>query len=193
MRQQNNTVVDYNDEFYRLRLATLAAVDDLIDAMFERLEALDLLDNTYIIYTSDNGFHIGQHRLDPGKGCAIEEDINIPMYIRGPGVPKGETITFPTSHTDVVPTLFKLAGLPLLKTFDGLPMPVVEEDFSQAKTEHINVEFWGQTLGEGAYRTPYPLPNNTYKALRIVADEYDLAYMVWCTNEHELYDMKVCH
>jgi len=45
--QQNSTVVEYNDEYYRLRLATLAAVDDLVDAMFERLEAMGLLDQRF--------------------------------------------------------------------------------------------------------------------------------------------------
>ena len=36
------------------------------------------------------------------------------------------------------------------------------------------------------------LLNNTYKTVRVVGEEYDLAYTVWCTNEHELYDMTVC-
>jgi N-acetylglucosamine-6-sulfatase len=189
--RQNDTVVAYHDEFYRLRLAALKSVDDLVDAMFERLDSLGLLDNTYVIYTTDNGFHIGQHRLFPGKACAYEEDINVPMFIRGPGVPKGRTVNTPTSHTDIVPTLFQLAHIPLLKQFDGTPMPVTSNISVHTKSEHVNVEFWGQSLDEGAYGHATPLPNNTYKALRIVAEKYDYAYTVWCTNEHELYDMKV--
>jgi N-acetylglucosamine-6-sulfatase len=188
--QQNATVVEYNDEYYRLRLAALAAVDDLVDTMFTKLEALDLLDNTYIIYTSDNGYHIGQHRLNPGKACAIEEDIGVPMFIRGPGVPEGGTVDSPTTHTDIVPTLFTLANIPLLRQFDGAPMPVTKQDQAKARHEHVNVEFWGQNLDEGMYTAGFPRPNNTYKSLRIVADDYDLSYTVWCTGEHELYDMK---
>ena len=158
--------------------------------MFERLESLGLMNNTYIIYTSDNGFHIGQHRLAPGKSCAYEEDVNVPMFIRGPGVPKGEVVTSPTSHTDIVPTLFDLAGIPLLNQFDGAPMPVKPSQRTCAKTEHINIEFWGTNLGEGIYAGGVN-PNNTYKALRVVGDDYDITYIAWCTNEHELYDMKV--
>lgn len=188
--QQNSTVVEYNDEYYRLRLATLAAVDDLVDAMFERLEAMGLLDNTYVIYTSDNGYHIGQHRLPPGKACAIEEDIGVPMFIRGPGVPEGATVDSPTTHTDIVPTLFSLARIPLLKQFDGIPMPITEKDYANARHEHVNIEFWGENLDEGMYGSPVPRANNTYKSLRVVANDYDLSYTVWCTGEHELYDMK---
>ncbi|PVI05897.1 putative arylsulfatase [Periconia macrospinosa] len=188
--QQNETVLAYNDEFYRLRLASLAAVDDLINEVFEKLEEYDLLDNTYIIYTTDNGFHMGQHRMDPGKSCAYEEDVNVPMIIRGPGVPK-RNVTSPTSHTDIVPTLFKLAGIPLLEQFDGSPMPITPEEHANAKTEHVNIELWGGNLGEGEYRIPVPTLRNTYKALRIVAEDYEYTYIVWCTNEHELYDMKV--
>ncbi|OWY53885.1 putative arylsulfatase [Alternaria alternata] len=174
--QQNSTVVEYNDEYYRLRLATLAAVDDLVDAMFERLEAMGLLDNTYVIYTSDNGYHIGQHRLPPGKACAIEEDIGVPMFIRGPGVPEGATVDSPTTHTDIVPTLFSLARIPLLKQFDGIPMPITEKDYANARHEHVNIEFWGENLDEGMYGSPVPRANNTYKSLRVVANDYDLSY-----------------
>jgi arylsulfatase A-like enzyme len=105
------------------------------------------------MYTTDNGFHIGQHRLPPGKTCAIEEDINIPFFVRGPGVEKGKTVSFPTTHTDIVPTLFELAGLPLSKEFDGEPIPVtskMQEDAPQ-KSEHVNVEFWGVGIFEGEY------------------------------------------
>jgi len=48
------------------------------------------LDNTYIIYSSDNGYHIGQHRMAPGKKCVFEENINVPLIIRGPKVAKGK-------------------------------------------------------------------------------------------------------
>lgn len=61
--------VDYNDHFYRQRLRTLQGVDELVDAVVEKLERNGVLDNTYIFYTTDNGYHIGQHRLQPAKQC----------------------------------------------------------------------------------------------------------------------------
>ncbi|KXJ96085.1 arylsulfatase precursor [Microdochium bolleyi] len=200
--QFNATAVDYLDEFHRLRIRSLQAVDELVEALVTRLEQsgapAEVVDNTYIIYTTDNGYHIGQHRLAPGKTCAIEEDINIPFIVRGPGVAAGQTVAFPTSHTDLVPTIFELAGIPLQEGFDGVPIPVtVEQQLAlEHKAEHVNVEFWGKGILEGDIPSTGPgvingsPPDNTYKSLRIVADEYDLSYTVWCTNEHELYDMK---
>ena len=205
LEQQNRTVVAYNDEFYRARIQSLQSVDELVDDVFLWLEANpEVMENTYVIFTSDNGFHIGQHRLPPGKTCSVEEDINIPFLIRGPGVPRGRTYDGATTHTDIVPTLFKLAGIPLHDDFDGEPIPVtsMQQKHAPRKSEHVNVEFWGTALFEGIH-TPYgegllPAPiatgfkggNNTLKLLRIISEDYSLAYTVRCTNEHELYDMK---
>lgn len=204
LHQQNSTVVAYNDAFYRARIQSLQAVDELVDDVFLWLEAYpDILANTYVIFTTDNGFHIGQHRLPPGKTCNVEEDINIPFLIRGPGVPRGRTYEGATTHTDIVPTLFTLAGIPVHSDFDGEPMPVTAAMQRDAprKSEHVNVEFWGTALFEGIH-TPFgeglvPAPiisgvkggNNTHKLLRVVGEDYSLAYGVRCTNEHELYDM----
>ena len=74
-----------------------------------RLADYGILDNTYIIYSTDNGYHISQHRLNPGKECGFEEDINIPLIVRGPGVPVGEANVV-TAHTDLAPTILKIAG-----------------------------------------------------------------------------------
>ncbi|KAH6868869.1 arylsulfatase precursor [Thelonectria olida] len=187
--------VKYNDAYYRRRLQALQAVDDLVSSVISKLEAHpDVLANTYLFYTSDNGYHIGQHRLPPGKTCNKEEDINIPFLVRGPGIAAGEVATFPTSHTDLVPTFFELAGIPLHANFDGEPIPLTKksQNSKKRKHEHVNVEFWGEGVPEG---TVFPniagqFAKNTYKTLRIVGPDYDFSYSVWCTNEHELYDIK---
>ena len=77
--------------FYRQRLRALQGVDEIVEGVIKRLEDHGILDSTYVIFSSDNGYHIGQHRLQPGKECGYEEDINIPLIIRGPGVPKNST------------------------------------------------------------------------------------------------------
>lgn len=79
--------IKFNDQFYRQRLRALPSSDKLIEGLFKKLEEYDLLDNTYVFFTTDNGYHISQHRLQPGKECSFEEDINIQVAIRGPGVP----------------------------------------------------------------------------------------------------------
>ncbi|XP_044724648.1 sulfatase domain-containing protein [Hirsutella rhossiliensis] len=186
--------LEYYDEFYRARLQSLQAVDDLVASIISKLEANpEVLENTYLFYTTDNGYHIGQHRLPPGKTCSIEEDINIPFIVRGPGIAAGEVAKFPTSHTDVVPTLFDLAGIPLHNDFDGVPIPVTKENQqkNKLKPEHVTVEYWGPGLKEGdkIIGKEKIIHQNTYKALRVIGDGYDLSYTVYCTNEHELYDI----
>lgn len=140
------------DDVYRLRLQALQAVDELVESIVLRLEAHpDILANTYLFYTSDNGYHIGQHRLPPGKTCNIEEDINVPFIARGPGIAAGDEVTFPTSHTDLVPTFFKLAGIALHDDFDGEPIPLTRgKQCKSQKQEHVNIEFWGGGIVEGS-------------------------------------------
>ncbi|KAH8653756.1 arylsulfatase precursor [Xylariales sp. PMI_506] len=199
LEQFNETVAEYFDNWYRMRILALQAVDDMVDAIMARLEASpDVLKNTYIIYTADNGYHIGQHRLAPGKTCGIEEDINVPFIIRGPGIEKGKTAYIPTSHTDIVPTLFQLADIPLQDEFDGEPIPLtLDQANTSQKSEHVNVEYWGTAVVEGIYPGEGSLVqgssgiNNTYKTARIIGNDYSFSYTVWCSNDHELYDMTV--
>ncbi|KAL7625776.1 hypothetical protein AAE478_004999 [Parahypoxylon ruwenzoriense] len=193
--QQNETNVAYNDHFYRQRLRALQAVDELVEGLIARLSAHDLLDNTYVFYSSDNGFHIGQHRLQPGKSCGYEEDVNVPLIVRGPGVAAnysaGDGVV--TTHVDLAPTFLELLGIPLRGDFDGAAIPVTRAGIEELerggrRREHAGIEYWGFAMGEGIYNRN-PREHNTYKALRISAPEYNLYYSVWCTNEHELYDM----
>jgi hypothetical protein len=142
--------VDYNDHFYRSRLRALQGVDELVDALVSRVEQSEKLDNTYIIYTSDNGFHIGQHRLPPGKTCGFEEDIRVPLFIRGPGIAEGGVEDSVTTHIDLAPTIFELAGIPAREDFDGTAIPVTE-GFSGTRHEHVTVEYWGRAVVEGDY------------------------------------------
>jgi arylsulfatase A-like enzyme len=127
-------------------LRALQAVDELVDGVFKKLEDYKILDNTYIIYSSDNGYHIGQHRLQPGKECGYEEDINIPLIIRGPGVAENVTTELVTTHTDLAPTILKLIGEKPRPDFDGSAIPVDKKAIAAAEKqwhEHVNVEYWG--------------------------------------------------
>ncbi|KAI4862398.1 Arylsulphatase [Hypoxylon rubiginosum] len=192
--KQSKETVDYNDDFYVQRLRTLQSVDEIVNSIVRRLGDLKILDNTYIIYTTDNGYHIGQHRMQPAKQCSFEEDINIPLIIRGPGVPQKSTSDIVTTHTDLAPTLLEIVGAPLREDFDGLAIPLTEESLAQAsetRHEHVTVEHWGFASNEGQVFDYYPRlhANNTYKALRVISKTYDLHYQVWCNNERELHDL----
>lgn len=201
--QLNETVVEYNDEFQRSRLRALQAVDEMVEELIKKLEAKGLLENTYIIYTTDNGYHISQHRMHPGKECPYETDIHIPLAIRGPGVPVGHVAGVVSSHTDLTPTILKLAGSDRAD-LDGSPLPLTEKALADPESgEHVNVEFWGRAIPEGKYgkigNDSIPsiggkhtaARNNTYKALRVIGDGYSVLYTVWCTGESEYYDLVV--
>jgi N-acetylglucosamine-6-sulfatase len=157
-----------------------------------------VLDDTYIIYTTDNGYHVGQHRLQPGKQCPFEEDINIPLFVRGPGVMRGSTRRA-SNHVDLAPTIMRIAGASLpkdsrIEEFDGRPIPLTWEeqsaDLEDGMPEHVHVEMWGIIMSEGNYGSVL-YPNHTYKALRLAGEDYSFLYTVWCSGEHELYDLMV--
>jgi arylsulfatase A-like enzyme len=129
-------------------------VDELVEGIVQKLDAHGILDNTVIIYTADNGYHIGQHRLQPGKECGYEEDVNVPLIIRGPGIAKNVTSNLVTTHTDLSPTILSLIGEAPRPDFDGVAIPVTQEGIAAASSswhEHVNIEYWGFAVGEGKY------------------------------------------
>lgn len=104
---------------YRRRLRSLQAIDDMVETLVDTLAASGLIDDTYVIYSSDNGFHLGQHRLPAGKDFPYEEDIRVPMVMRGPGVPKGARVDALVMNIDLAPTIAELAGVGTPDFVDG--------------------------------------------------------------------------
>ena len=193
MEKMNKTVVGFNDEYQRQRLRSIQAVDEMVEEVVRRLDDAGVLGETHVFFSSDNGYHIGQHRLHPGKMLGYEEDIRVPLVWRGPGIPAGETREFPTSHSDLAPTIMKLAGLNYDdRSFDGAPIDLD----AQIRWEHVGIEYWGPakaesqlSVGAGGMNGTYD--KNTYKGLRLEAEDYSYYYSVWCTLESEHYDMRV--
>ena len=77
-------------EMYRQELESLLAVDEGIVRVVGALRAAGELDKTLIVFTSDNGFFHGEHRVPYGKVMVYEPSIRVPLILRGPGVPAGE-------------------------------------------------------------------------------------------------------
>ncbi len=107
------------DVFRRKQLQSIQAVDEGIAAVVQTLQDLGQLDNTYILFLSDNGLHAGQHRFPTGKGTPFEEDIKVPLVVRGPGVPAGVVRSELASMIDIVPTLAELGGATMAVAVDG--------------------------------------------------------------------------
>ncbi len=109
---------DY-DKFVRAYLGTLLSVDDSVGQLYEALREIGQLDNTLIIYTSDNGFALGEHgRVD--KRTMYEESIRVPLLVRYPPlVPKGTVINEMALNIDLAPSILDICGGKALKDIDG--------------------------------------------------------------------------
>ena len=95
---------------YRGRMEELLDLDDQVEAIFAALEARGVLDNTYVVFTSDNGLLEGEHRLR-SKAHPYEESVRVPLLVRGPGMRENATSDLMAANTDVAPTILELAGL----------------------------------------------------------------------------------
>ncbi len=112
------------DEIARLeqqerdRLESLMAVDEAVEGILAALQEANRLDTAYIVFTSDNGWLLGQHRY-VGKGVPYEEAIRVPMLVRGPGVPAGFTNPLLVANIDLAPTFAELASVQAPDFVDG--------------------------------------------------------------------------
>jgi N-acetylglucosamine-6-sulfatase len=107
------------DRGFRKRAQSVEAVDKLVADVESTLAKEHLSGRTYIVFSSDNGYHLGQHRLDRGKQTAFDTDIRVPLIVVGPGVPQGRTVTQVAQNVDLYPTFLDLAGRTPTSAIDG--------------------------------------------------------------------------
>jgi arylsulfatase A-like enzyme len=206
------------EELYRKRLQSMLSVDDMIKDLIKALHDSGELDNTYIVFTSDNGFHLGQHRLGAGKWTPYEEDIRIPLIVRGPGVPEGETLHHLVLNNDLAPTFADLAGAEPPSFVDGRSLvPLLTEDPTPLKDWRQRFVIESVAERSGVPQPPFitestvvplltgdPLPSNwrrTSAASAQSSEEWgrpwlkalrtnNYLYVDYKTGEHELYDLR---
>jgi N-acetylglucosamine-6-sulfatase len=176
------------DGLYGKRLETMAAVGEMIGGLLRTLGETGKLDNTYVVLTSDNGYHMGQHRLGLGKQTAYEEDIRIPLMIRGPGVPAGISRDEIVLNNDFAPTLMDLADLPPPASVDGRSFASLLDKMRSNEPASWRTAFeirnWDSQKDESHYRAVTPVP--PYRAVR--TQRY--LYVEYKSGEHELYDLR---
>jgi arylsulfatase A-like enzyme len=107
------------DALYRRRVEAVQAVDRLVGRLETELRRQGLLDDTYFVFSSDNGFHMGQRRMLPGKQTAYDTDVRVPLVVAGPGVPAGRLDPTLVSSIDLTPTFEQIAGAPPRTVMDG--------------------------------------------------------------------------
>ena len=155
---------------YRKRLASLQSVDGMISDVVGALRDTNQLDNTYVVYASDNGYLLGEHRRIK-KSLPYEESIRVPFVVRGPDVPT-QRVNHLVTNNDFAPTVADLAGISPPGFVDGksfAPLlesvkPGVEEWRTGVMVEHV---------------TP------TYQAVRTNGE----TYVEWSGGAKEYYDL----
>lgn len=117
----SETAIKNLTTLYQRRAESLRAVDDLVETIVRRLESEGVLDDTLIMFTSDNGYLLGEHGL-VGKVSHYEPSMRVPLLVRGPGFPAGLVSDVPVQNIDYAPTLLAAAGASPLLVMDGLPL-----------------------------------------------------------------------
>jgi len=114
--------MDLIDKAFRKRAQSVLAVDKMIGELQAAVAAIGQAKNTYFIFSSDNGYHMGEYRLMPGKMTAYDTDIRVPLIVTGPGVPSGRTVEEIVENVDLCPTFTELASAAAPANVDGVSL-----------------------------------------------------------------------
>jgi arylsulfatase A-like enzyme len=131
--------------YYQNCLNALISVDEGVKGIVDELGALGRLRNTYIIFTSDNGFFFGQHRLVGGKFLAYEPSTHLPLIIRGPGIKPNTQSGQLANTTDIAPTILELAEVAPDKSIDGVSLVPYAKDPTLRSRRPLLFESFVQT------------------------------------------------
>jgi N-acetylglucosamine-6-sulfatase len=164
---------------YRQRLECLQAVDELVETLVDTLKDTGELERTYIVYASDNGFHLGEHWMLEGKDTAYEEDLRVPLAIRGPAIAKGRKVSGMVLNIDLAPTFAAWAGTKPPDFVDGRSLMPLLEDPSVPWRRSFLVQRLGLETDERLK------PAN---ALAIRTERY--TYIAYNNGEREMYDLE---
>jgi arylsulfatase A-like enzyme len=167
------------DALYRKKARSILAIHRAIVDVVKKFEEKGQLDNTYFVFTSDNGYRHGEHAMVHGKHTPYEEDINVPLFVRGPDVRKGVRLPNFALNIDLAPTFCEWAGISLRPYMDGRSLaPLLRGESVPWRTNFL-VEHWT----EGAVPT--------YKGVRSNEGRVYVEYASGASaGDKELYDIK---
>lgn len=129
------------------RLQSLQAVDRAVGSLVATLADQGVLDETYIVFTSDNGYSLGEHRF-VGKDVLTDEALQVPLLVRGPGVAEGSTSDLPATLVDLPVTFAALTGVDPTWQVDGTSLAPTLHGEVQSFRDTTLIQT-GRTLGDG--------------------------------------------
>jgi N-acetylglucosamine-6-sulfatase len=163
------------EKCYRAELQSLQSVDDLVVSTVDALQSSGKLDDTVIIYTSDNGFLFGQHG-SMGKSAPYEEAIRVPLVMRGPGIPANQTRSQLVNNLDLVATIVELAGASPRVVLDGRSLKPLFAD--------VNAP-WRSAIAFESPSAHFMSPSGRYTGVRTVTRKY----IKFENGKEKLYDL----
>jgi N-acetylglucosamine-6-sulfatase len=177
-------------ELWEQQLESIHAVDDQIQRIVATLRDTGVLDRTYILVTSDNGYLLGEHRISFGKVHPYEPSARIPMMLRGPGVPAGRRVRQLVGLQDIAPTVLRATrnyGVQDL-VLDGVSLLPLTTDPTASAARDLALEAGpaGEVVDETALRDSSP----AVRAYRGIRTDSGWKYIRYGgTGEEELYDL----
>lgn len=166
--------------YLRDYLSTAKGMDRNINKMLDAIDEMGLRENTIVIYTSDQGFYLGEHGWFD-KRFMYEESFSTPFVIRYPGhIKPGTSVNDMVMNIDIAPTLLAYAGIRVPEDIQGESMkPLLEGK---------RVKGWRKYLYYHYYE--YPLSHKVAKHFGVSSDRYKLIYYYDPVKSWELFDLK---
>ncbi|MEV0398932.1 sulfatase [Actinoallomurus sp. NPDC050550] len=176
------------DNVFRKRAQAVQAVDRMIGNIQTALKNNGVDRDTYLVFSSDNGFHLGEHRLAQGKMTAYDTDIKVPLVVKGPGVAAGHTTNTLAQNTDLCPTFEDLAGVKVPAAVDGRSLaPFFKAGPGQKSRDGVLIEHHGPDHLAGDPDLQAAASGNppSYEAVRTGHE----VYVEYADGEREYYDL----
>jgi arylsulfatase A-like enzyme len=166
------------DQLQITRMQSALTLEDLCRNVIDALERTGQLGDTYLVFMSDNGYHIGLHRIKSPKGSPYVESHEVPFVVRGPGVPAGASFDRLVANIDIAPTVLDLAGVAAPSWMDGRSL--------RPFLDGTAPDSWRTSLLIENMESPGKRPRPAYSSVR----HQDEVYVEYGSGETEYYDLR---